>query len=123
MNLESGVIGKLLVAGRAAETRSIFGLVECTLEMGQNVLLQRTVRDEAATTRSHRAFEGRLTGVGQTVQVQAFLGHTAVATKITLNLPRGASSPLPSSTSPALVLCGGTALQVDLQNSLVYELG
>lgn len=86
VNLESRIVRKLLVASRTAEARSISGLVECSLEMGQHVLLQCTVGDEAATAGLHWAFQRRLTSVGQPMQVQALLGHAAVTTKVTLNL-------------------------------------
>lgn len=124
VNLESGVVSKLLVADRTAEACPAFGLVECSLEMRQNVLLQRTVRDEAPATRPHGAFEGRLTSVGQTVQVQALLRHAAMPAEVALNLPSGPPSALASPAAMApLVLGGRTALQVNLQHRLVYELG
>lgn len=124
VNLESGVVSKLFVADRTAKTSSALGFVECSLEMCQHMLLQGTVRDKAASTWPHRAFEGRLTGVGQAVQVQALLRHAAVPTKVALNLPSGAPSALASSSaSVPIVLVGWAALQVNFQHSLVYELG
>lgn len=114
VNLESRIVRKLLVASRTAEARSISGLVECSLEMGQHVLLQCTVGDEAATAGLHWAFQRRLTSVGQPMQVQALLGHAAVTTKVTLNLPSGASPSLASSPASTSVVLGRRApLQVN----------
>lgn len=86
VNIKGGIVGEFLVAILAAEARSVFGLVERPLEMGEHVLLQRGVGGESAPARPHRAFERRLARVGQPVQVQALLGHAAVATQVALDL-------------------------------------
>lgn len=64
MNIEGGIVGKLLVANLTAEARSVFGLAERALEMGQHVLLQGTVGGKSAAARPHWAFERGLACVG-----------------------------------------------------------
>lgn len=79
VNIEGGIVGKFLVANLTAEARSVFGFAERSLEMGQHVLLQGAVGGEAAAARPHWAFERRLARVGQSMEVEALLGHAAVA--------------------------------------------
>lgn len=64
MNVEGGIVRKLLVANLTAETRSVFGLVERALEMGQHMLLQGSVGGKSAAARPHWAFERGLARVG-----------------------------------------------------------
>lgn len=86
VHVKGGIVGEFLVAILAAEARSVFGLAERPLEVGEHVLLQGGVGGESAAARPHRAFERRLARVGQPVQVQALLGHAAVATQVALDL-------------------------------------
>lgn len=64
VDAEGGIVGKLLEANFAAEARSGFGLGECSLEMGQDVLLQGAVGGKSAAAGPHRALERRLARVG-----------------------------------------------------------
>lgn len=64
----------------AAETRPVLGFAERPLKVGEHVLLQGRVGGEATAARPHRALEGRLARVREPVEVQALLGHAAVAT-------------------------------------------
>lgn len=80
VNSEGGIIGEILVANLTAEAGSGFGLAECSLEMRQHMLLQGAVGGKSAAARPHRAFERRLARVGQPMEVEALLGHTAMAT-------------------------------------------
>lgn len=63
VNVEGGIVGKFFEANLTAEAGSVFGL-ECSLEMGQHVLLQGTVGGKSAAARSHWAFERCLASVG-----------------------------------------------------------
>lgn len=83
---EGGIISKLLVANLTAVAGSVFGIAECSLDVGQYVLLQGGVGGKSATAGPHRAFERRLARVGHPVEVEALLGHATVATEVTLNL-------------------------------------
>lgn len=80
VNIESGIVGKFLVANLTAKAGSVFGLGQSSLEMGQHMLLQEAVRSKTATTRPHWAFERSLARMGQPVEVEALLGHATVAT-------------------------------------------
>lgn len=64
VNVEGGIVSKFLVANLTAEAGSDFGLADRSLEMGQHVLLQGTVRGKSAAARPHWAFERRLARVG-----------------------------------------------------------
>lgn len=64
VNIEGGIVGKLLVANLAAESRSVFGLSKFPLEVGQYVLLQGAVGGKSPAARTHRTFERGLTCVG-----------------------------------------------------------
>lgn len=64
VNIKGGIIGKLLVANLTGEAGSVFGLVERSLEMGQNMLLQCSVGCKSAAARPHWAFERCLACVG-----------------------------------------------------------
>lgn len=79
VNLEGGVVGEALEADLTLEADSALGLAHFALAVGQHVLLQGLVGDETAAARPHWALERRLAGVRQPVEVQALLGHAAVA--------------------------------------------
>lgn len=64
MNIEGRIVGKFLVANLTAEAGSVFGLAKRSLEMGQHVLFQGTVRGKSAAARPHWAFERCLARVG-----------------------------------------------------------
>lgn len=124
VNTEGGIVGKFLVANLALEARPAFGLAERSLEVGQHVLLQGAVGGKSAAARPHRALEGRLTCVGQPVEVEALLGHAAMAAEVAFDLPGAASSPLAPTAARVLLLIGGRAsLHVDLQHRVVDKLG
>lgn len=88
VDAEGGIISKLLVANLTAVAGPVFGIAQCSLDVGQNVLLQGCVGGESAAAGPHRAFERRLARVGHPVEVKALLGHTTVATEVTLNLTK-----------------------------------
>lgn len=89
VHAEGGVISKLLVANLTAVAGSGFGVAERSLDVGQHVLLQGGVGGKSATAGPHGALERRLARVGHPVEVQALLGHAAVATEVTFNLRKG----------------------------------
>lgn len=64
VNIEGGIVGKILVANLTAKAGSVFGLAERSLEVGQHMLLQGTVRGKASAAGPHWAFEGSLASVG-----------------------------------------------------------
>lgn len=64
VNAEGGIVGKFFEANLTAEAGSVFGLAECSLEMGQHVLLEGTVRGKSTAARPHWAFERCLARVG-----------------------------------------------------------
>lgn len=86
VDAEGGVISKLLVADLTAVAGSGFGVAERPLDVGQDVLLQGGVGGEPAAAGPDGALERRLARVGHPVEVQALLGHAAVATEVTFNL-------------------------------------
>lgn len=89
MDAEGGIICKVLVANLTAVAGPVFGIAECSLDVGQNVLLQGGVGGKSAAAGPHWAFERRLARVGHPVEVEALLGHATVATEVTLNLTKG----------------------------------
>lgn len=89
MDAEGGIIRKVLVANLTAVAGPVFGIAECSLDVGQNVLLQGGVGGKPAAAGPHWAFERRLARVGHPVEVEALLGHATVATEVTLNLTKG----------------------------------
>lgn len=88
VDTEGGIIRKLLVANLTAVAGPVFGIAQCSLDVGQDVLLQGGVGGKSAAAGPHWAFERRLARVGHAVEVQALLGHAAVATEVTLNLTK-----------------------------------
>lgn len=64
VNIEGGIVCKILVTNLTAVAGSAFGLAERSLEMRQHVLLQGAVGGESAAARPHRASERRLARVG-----------------------------------------------------------
>lgn len=88
VDTEGGIIRKLLVANLTAVAGPVFGIAQCSLDVGQDVLLQGGVGGKSAAAGPHWAFERCLARVGHTVEVQALLGHAAVATEVTLNLTK-----------------------------------
>lgn len=89
VDAEGGIISKLLVANLTAVAGSGFGTAERSLDVGQYVLLQGGVGGKSAAAGPHWALERRLARVGHPVEVEALLGHAAVATEVTFNLRRG----------------------------------
>lgn len=89
VDAEGGIISKLLVANLTAVAGSGFGVAERSLDVGQDVLLQGGVGGKPAAAGPHGALEGRLARVGHPVEVEALLGHAAVATEVTFNLRGG----------------------------------
>lgn len=89
VDAEGGIISKFLVANLTAIAGSGFGIAERSLDVGQYVLLQGSVGGKSATAGPHWAFERRLARVGHPVEVEALLGHAAVATEVTFNLRKG----------------------------------
>lgn len=88
VDTEGGIIRKLLVANLTAVAGPVFGIAQRSLDVGQDVLLQGGVGGKSAAAGPHWAFERRLARVGHAVEVQALLGHAAVATEVTLNLTK-----------------------------------
>lgn len=89
VDAEGGIISKFLVANLTAVAGSVLGVAERSLDVGQDVLLQGGVGGEPAAARPHRALEGRLASVGHPVEVEALLGHAAVAAEVALDLRAG----------------------------------
>lgn len=89
VHAEGGVVGKLLVANLTAVAGPALGAAQRSLDVGQHVLLQGGVGGKPTTAGPHGALERRLARVGHPVEVEALLGHAAVATEVTLNLRTG----------------------------------
>lgn len=70
--------------------------------VGKEVLFQGGGRCIAPSAGGHRAAQGGLAGVGQSVEVQAFLGDTAMAAELTVQKPCGLVPPSALATASTL---------------------
>jgi len=86
VHVEGGGVGELLQADVAAEAGPVARLAQRAADVRQDVLLQHAVGGEAPPAAHHRALERRLARVGEPVEVQALLGHAAVAAQVALDL-------------------------------------
>lgn len=104
VDVEGGGIGKVLPTDLAVEPLGAAALPQSPLAVGHNVLPQGRAGGEAPSAGGQRAAQGGLTRMGEPMEVQTLLGHTAMTTHITLHLSHGASPSLSPAAAHSLVL-------------------
>lgn len=120
MHCKRGRVCKLLSAEFASIATGGGTFAHRATTVRQDVLGQSGAGGEAPPAGCEWAAQGRLAGVGESVQVQAVLRDAAVAAHVTLELSAHPSTAL-ASVAPALWRLPRAALQVQVQHGLVQE--